>query len=306
MCINENIWKKKGDVLGYFRGRSGECCEEVRRAFSESQYKDRASESNKKIEKIRDSVMAAVKQSADSEDWDSDTLLRSLLTVMYASDVVMLEARNSFWQYDYMSFSRRIGELWEPFCKTCFYYSAKPVSLFVPPLFSDVKQQMTSEIERYIDKLSISEANKAELKEYYRKVWSMVASGEVQLELDLHFAQEGKRYNVDFKSGFGSNEKGNTNRLLLVATIFKNISPDYENILLVRANEDSNNQYFQRLKKSGIWSASCGKEAYDKMKEFTGFDLRGWIDTNIDWENDMLNCTVDCLKGNGLMKYLEW
>ncbi|GHV89380.1 hypothetical protein AGMMS50267_17400 [Spirochaetia bacterium] len=117
--------------------------------------------------------------------------------VTYASYVAMIDFRNSIWAYDYMAFSRRIGELWEPFCKLCFEYSIKELELFIPPLFSDVKKLMTNEIETYIDKLTIKETEKAELRKYYEKVWNMVTSGEIQLELDLHFKQEGKYYNID-------------------------------------------------------------------------------------------------------------
>jgi hypothetical protein len=42
--------------------------------------------------------------------------------VTYTNYVVMIEARNDTWPYDYMTFSRRIGELWEPFAKLCFRY----------------------------------------------------------------------------------------------------------------------------------------------------------------------------------------
>jgi hypothetical protein len=68
----------------------------------------------------------------------------------------MLETRNDVWNYEYMTFSRRIGELWEPFCKLCFSYPINNVALFIPPLFSDVKRKLSDEIEVYIDKLKIS------------------------------------------------------------------------------------------------------------------------------------------------------
>lgn len=35
----------------------------------------------------------------------------------------------------------------------------------------------------------------------------MVTSGEIQMNLDLHFKIGIEKYVVDFKSGFGSNEK---------------------------------------------------------------------------------------------------
>ena len=143
--------------------------------------------------------------------------------VTHASNIVMIESRNDVWPYEYMSFSRRIGELWEPFCKLCFDYPNRALTLFIPPLFSEVKQKLTDEIEDYVDALTIMEEQKRELKRYYNKVWSFVTSGEIKLELDLHFEQDGEKFVVDFKSGFGSNEKGNTNRLLLVATIYKSL-----------------------------------------------------------------------------------
>lgn len=69
-------------------------------------------------------------------------------------------------------------------------------------------------------------------------------------------------------------EKGNTNRLLLVATIFKNIDSNYENLLLVRSREDENNQYFKRLKNSKIWSCTCYNDTYSKINDFTGFNIK--------------------------------
>ena len=161
--------------------------------------------------------------------------------VTYCNIVVMIESRNAVRPYEYMDFSRRVGELWEPFCKLCFYYPINYINLFVPPLFADVKKKLTDEITTYIDKLAISDGQKNELKKYYDKVWSLVTSGEIQLELDLHFEHAGAQYVVDFKSGFGSNEKGNTNRLLLVATIYSNLEENYNCLLFVRAEE--NNSY---------------------------------------------------------------
>jgi hypothetical protein len=205
-----------------------------------------------------------------------------------------------------MSFSRRIGELWEPFCKICFEYSINKLELFVPPLFSDVKKIMTNEILDYINALTITNTEKEELKKYYEKVWGMVTSGEIKLELDLHFIQNGQFYNIDFKSGFGSNEKGNTNRLLLVATIYKNLEKDYHCYLFVRSKEEENNQYFRQLRDSSVWTAYCGDKTYSEIKKFTGFDLKEWIVENINWENDLRNETIKQLERNDLLKYLVW
>ncbi len=198
----------------------------------------------------------------------------------------------------------RVGELWDPFCKLCFYYPLNDVILFIPPLFSEVKKKLTDEIVEYINKLNISLKEKEELKKYYEKVWSLVTSGEIQLELDLHFVSQGQKYVVDFKSGFGSNEKGNTNRLLLVATIYKNLSDSYKCLLFVRAEE--NNSYFNTLKNSGIWEAYCGNEAYYKIREFSGYDLKSWIDMNMNWASDFKPETIAHFHEQNLLQYLLW
>jgi hypothetical protein len=109
---------------------------------------------------------------------------------------------------------------------------------------------------------------------------------------------------VDFKSGFGSNEKGNTNRLLLVASIYKSLSENYKCLLFVRAEE--NNSYFNILKNSGIWEAYCGNEAYQKIKEYSGYDLKNWIDNNINWSTDFKPETIAHFEEQTLLQYLVW
>ena len=208
---------------------------------------------NKALSESRDNLLAIVEAKATAEHWLKVDLLESALMIYYTNDVVMLETRNSIWEYEYMAFSRRIGELWEPFCKLCFRYSLTSISFFLPPLFSEVKQHLSEEITTYVGKLAISKEKKTQLLKYYDKVWALVTSGEIKLECDLHFIQDGVKYIVDFKSGFGSNEKGNTNRLLLVGTIYHNIDDeDYQCLLFVRSAE--NNHYLTTLSSSGVWA----------------------------------------------------
>lgn len=304
--ITPDLAQNKDALLEYFRSRGEESMEQVTREFAVSEHQARASSLNKAVTETRDTLISSIIQHSRSERWATEATLRCVLLTTYASYVSMIDVRNSVWEYEYMAFSRRIGELWEPFCKLCFEYSTKELNFFVPPLFSEVKAMMINEIEQYIDRLTISPEQKNELKKYYGKVWALVTSGEIKLELDLHFSQNGQRYNVDFKSGFGSNEKGNTNRLLLVATIYANLEQGYQCLLLVRSPEDQNNHYFQTLKNSGIWSAYCGDETYEQIRKFTGFDLKSWIAQNVDWQNDLAKTTVSHLKKNDLLKYLVW
>lgn len=271
--INKTLASRKSELIEYFRNRGIESLKIVKEKYSEKQRKKRASAINKEIIQTKELLLKNILQVAKNEKWDNRQLLNVILMTTYASYIAMLEFRNSVWEYEYMAFSRRIGELWEPFCRICFEYPLTTVNLFVPPLFSEVRNNMGREIEQYIDNLPLNSDQKTDLKQYYNKVWALVTSGEIKLELDCHFQDNSCKYNIDFKSGFSSNEKGNTNRLLLVATIYKNLEQNYKCLLLVRSEEDQNNHYFQTLKKSGIWEAFCGKETYQQIQKHTGFDI---------------------------------
>jgi hypothetical protein len=304
MFIDKTIKNKKTDLLNYFRSRAEEFVNEIKLTYGNTQFKEQAAAINKLLIDTKDNLIATLLQKATIEKWSNQEKLECILMITYTNYIVMLETRNDIWPYEYMTFSRRIGELWEPFCKLCFTYPIREVSLFIPPLFSTVKQKLSTEIELYISKLKISSKEKMQLKKYYNKVWRLVTSGEIKLELDLHFISNNQKYVVDFKSGFGSNEKGNTNRLLLVASIYHNLEEDYKCVIFIRAAE--NNHYFQTLKNSGTWDAYSGNEAYDKMKEYSGFDIKNWIKSNIDWKKDFKPEMIRYLKKNNLTQYLIW
>lgn len=304
MNIDKTLKVNKIELITYFTDRASEYLTVIKQKYAENQSDKRARAINGCLNETKTKLITTVLQQAEKEMWTHHEKLECLLMITYCNIVVMIESRNSVRPYEYMDFSRRVGELWDPFCKLCFYYPVNDVSLFVPPLFSDVKKILTNEIVDYINDLNITPKEKEELTKYYNKVWSLVMSGEIQLELDLHFISHEQKYVVDFKSGFGSNEKGNTNRLLLVASIYKNLSESYKCLLLVRAEE--NNSYFNSLKNSGIWEAYCGNEAYQKIKEYSGYDLKNWIDANVDWANDFKAETIAHFEEQKLLQYLLW
>lgn len=308
MNVDRSLYNRKSEVLAYLRDRAEESYGEVQRSFGNNEYRKRAGAINKKIISTRENIRSIILQRAMSQKWEKEEVLKNILLVTYCSYVIMIEFRNRAWPYEYMTFARRIGELWEPFCKLCFDYPIRSdVELYEAPLFSEVKEQLHKEIRDYIAGLSISDEEKKNLLDYYDKVWSLVTSGEIKLELDLHFKLGEEKFNVDFKSGFQSNEKGNTNRLLLVASIYKNIVGGKNNCkLFVRAAEDDNNHYLKTLKKSGIWDVYCGPETYEQIKKHSGFDLASWINNNIDWSTDFDPDTTQYLKENELGKYLTW
>lgn len=305
MDINKDLKNNKAGLLAYFRSRASEILSELALQYAPTDFKKKASALNKAIIQSKENLLAIVHECARAEQWSNRELLECVLMITYTNDVVMLESRNSIWEYEYMAFSRRVGELWEPFCKLCFVYPLTNIRLFIPPLFEEVKQNLTTEISNYIDGLRIKTTEKTQLKKYYDKVWGLVTSGEIQLECDLHFTDGISKYVVDFKSGFGSNEKGNTNRLLLVGSIYQNIETEnYDCLIFVRSTE--NNHYLTTLQNSGVWEISCGAATYERIGHFTGYNIHDWIDRNIDWMNDFTPQMRESIFRNGLENYLIW
>ncbi len=308
LTIDSDFGSRKDALLTYLRSRTKELLGDVTRQHGTTQYKRRASAINKALGQERNAVESVINQRSAKEGWSNADRLRAKLLLMHCTNAVMLESRNSVWPYDYMAFSRRIGELWEPFVTTCFTIPvADNVSLFVPPLFDDIRDRLTQEVREFIAQLAISDEDTTTLLRYYDQVWQLVTSGEIKLELDLHFTHGNVRHVVDCKSGFGSNEKGNTNRLLLVASIYRNIEPqEYRCMLFVRSAEDENNNYLQTLKNSGLWEVYCGAETYPKMLELSGFDLGQWITDNVRWADDLAPEFYEYLTEKDLAKYLTW
>ena len=304
MDIHKNLASSKAELLSYFRDRAVEFAVEADSRFGDVQFKKKARNLNSQFKSSLLTLRNAIQQSANAAQWTSEERLEVELMVAYTSSVAMIEARHAIWPYEYMAFSRRMGELWEPYGKLPFEYPVRDLEMFIPPLFSTVKRNLTQEIVDFIDQLEIAHFDKAQLINYYQKVWGFVSSGEVKLELDLHFKQDGIRYVVDYKSGFGSNEKGNVNRLLLVASIYQAMEANYQPLLFVRSPE--NNNYLKVLAESGIWKVFSGKDTYEAIRQYSGYDLRGWIDENIEWEEDLNPSFFSFLRKQDLVKYLNW
>ena len=224
--LNPAQTQNKNLLAKYFRERGYEKLGELKSEIGTQDYKELSSGLNKAIAESLNLFREAVVSKSKKETWRDEDLLKSILCSTYCAQVAMLDLRNEIWPYEYMAFSRRIGELWEQFVHIPFAYSVANSSPFIPPLFEDIRKKLRKEIADYIKELPISVDQKKELIDYYEKVWLLVDSGEISLQLDLHTEINGKRLNIDFKSGFGSNEKGNTNRLLMVATIYKNLEDE--------------------------------------------------------------------------------
>ena len=183
MDITKDTANNKQQLLKYFRDRSSEFIAEVNGEFGNTEYKKKAKSLNTLLVKARTTIIEIVEQKGKKDSWNNKEILECVLMVTYCNYVVMLEVRHSIWPYEYMAFSRRIGELWEPFWKLAFEYPINDLELFVPPLFADVKKQLAEEIEDYINGLTLNKEEKDQLIKYYNKVWSLVMSGEIYYEL---------------------------------------------------------------------------------------------------------------------------
>jgi len=295
--------KTKGEWIAVFRNEADGI---LAVASRQADKKKAANVVNNTIKQFYSDIIQEVKITSRKEKWNNEALLEEILLITYASYIVMLEYRNKVWPYEYMAFARRIGELWEPFCKLAFEYPVKKLKLIEPPDFDEVQAGIKKKTLDYIDALGISNDERRMLSYYYSIPWGLVDSGGTKLGLDLHFEQDGIHYNCDFKSGFSSNEKGNTNRLLLVGSIYQSLGKNEKTLLFVRQEEEQNNHYLKTLKNSPYWSCYCANACYSKMAEFTGFNLRTWLDNNVDWKNDISAEFKKHLVDNDLIGYLTW
>lgn len=79
---------------------------------------------------------------ASKEDRPYESLL-----VHYCYILSMLETRQRVWAYDYMAFSRRIGEIWELFCANCWENPLATTSIIQPPKISELHGKVGMEIK---------------------------------------------------------------------------------------------------------------------------------------------------------------
>jgi hypothetical protein len=248
-------------------------------------------------------LLADLTATAAKEKWTPERLLDCQLRLFYCSLVVNLESRNQVVAYHYMDFSRRIGEVWEDFCMICWAAPANTeLKRLKPPSFATVRTKLLDEFSALV--AGGRATNSKAILEQYQQVIDLL--GNINLTEDEYCVVGKKRFVIDFKSGFGSNEKGNTERLLTVAKIYDLLPEAHECVLVVRAAEDEGNNYLQVLKASGLWKVCCGPAAYEFIKTLTGFDLAVWIGKNVAFHEDMEIEAYQHLKQQGLTKYVVW
>ena len=142
-------------------------------AFKQVDKKKRANIINNTIKQFSIDIIEKVKRIAQNEKWNNEELLNEILLITYVSYIVMLEYRNKVWSYEYMAFARRIGELWEPFCKLPFEYPVKKLTLIKSPDFKEVQAGIKKKTLEYISSLDITNDERRILTYYYGIPWGL-------------------------------------------------------------------------------------------------------------------------------------
>lgn len=226
---------------------------------------------------------------------------QAYLVLSYCTCAVSLEYRHRVWPYEYMALSRRVGELWERFCSTAWDYpSREQVTRIPPPSFAEVSQRLRSEITNR----AIGPDSRKDIETKLDVLFDLI--GNINMKEDETFTVKGVPYVIDFKSGFGSNEKGNTFRLMTVGRAYKLWNTKTKLLLLVRQGQ--NNNYLNVIRRSGLWDVRCGSEAYATIDELTGSDLEEIRRSVIDFRSDLSKtCWSDlCAHLSNLTNYLQW
>lgn len=183
------------------------------------------------------------------------------IIINYIGIVLNIQERHRVRPFEYMDFSRRIGELWQKFCMLSWDLTSNPsIKKYDAPKFDKIKCQIINDFENKIS---------AENFIYLKNILNIIPK--VNLKEDLMFKMNDHLNIIDFKSGFGSNEKGNMQRLLTLANVYKLIEPQSTCYLLVR--QVKNNNYLNHLEKSTLWKVIKGNQVYSFIKESTDIDI---------------------------------
>ncbi len=60
------------------------------------------------------------------------------------------------------------------------------------------------------------------------------------------------------------------------------------------------------MKNSGIWNAFSGEDTYIELHRYSGYDIKNWVNENINWIEDLNHEFVVFLQKQNLLQYLTW
>jgi hypothetical protein len=277
----------KTEILSQFSKIMVPSVEKIMKASSDA--RERAKLVNNQINETREDIGKSLGKG-------EMTLQDEMIILEYCTAVSYLEYRNRVWQYEYMALSRRMGELWERFCKVAWDHPVrKDVQRVASPMFEEVLKRIHGRLESAIPKTHLED---------FKNLIGLIDP--INMAEDEVFTLGGKLHVIDFKSGFGSNEKGNTLRLLAVGRAYKLYDPEVVLLFLVRQKE--NNNYLNRIRSSKLWEVHNGPDAYKVIDKLTGSSIHDFRSNVIDFKKDLSKefwKTMDPVKDE-VAKYFDW
>lgn len=318
----------KQEILDFMRRSAKPSLNEIKSKEIRNQEKTR--EMNLILDALKNSLFKEIDiRYHNSVDYPDKTA--GAFLVYYCWIIVSLECRNTIWNYESMDLSRRSGELWEGLLKQCWSYPVfNTVKRFPAPDFMEAAQKIQSAFSSKLQKEQIESNVVKEISAEYSIMWSILGDS-INLNSDELFetiyTEKGnlevsdKKYIIDFKGSYGSNEKGNKERLLTVARIYnllnnhKLTDKEFNCILAVRTVEAGGHNYLRQLENSKLWSVLRGHEVYEMVFKFTGFDILSFVkEKELDIINDLSKETADYMKSKITSKqnrtfadhYLTW
>jgi len=264
----------KNDILATYKERLAGAVTAIAAGTEGHQVK--AKEVNARVNRVHEELRAGIAESRAT----AHNIQQQLLVLQYCTSVASLEYRHQVWPYEYMALSRRVGELWERFCSAAWDSPSKPaVARMEPPNFAEVEKSIRDRLaHRELD----AEARK-DIDAAFDVLFELV--GEISMKEDEVFTVSGIPHVIDFKSGFGSNEKGNTLRLLTVGRTYRLWNPSTQLFFLVR--QEANNNYLNVIRRSGLWDVRCGTAAYQTIDDLTGANITSIRDDIVNFERDL-------------------
>ncbi|MDB9870145.1 hypothetical protein OAD33_03655 [Alphaproteobacteria bacterium] len=226
--------------------------------------------------------------------------LEDFLMNYYCYVISMIESRQTIIEYNDIEFSRRIGEVWEGLCQLIITNPNSTLKKVNPLDTSNFYNEIKKKIIEFSSQEKINESNT-----FHNFLVELL--GDINLKLDFNGCDNsGKLIGIDFKSGFGSNEKGNTQRILQVGKIYKFLTENIELSIIVRQND--NNNYYDKIKNSGVWNAIKGNSSYDYLSDISGCNainfLKNEFNFTLDFKKDIYDSIGNSVESRD--KYLTW
>lgn len=264
----------KDDFLAVYRKKAASAVKAI--AAGDNAHQAKAKEVNALVNQIHEELKAGIAASrATTQD-----IQQQLLVLQYCTSVASLEYRHQVWPYEYMALSRRVGELWERFCCAAWDFPSRPaVTRMEPPNFAEVEKSIRDRLTHH----KIDDEARKDIDAAFDVLFELV--GEISMKEDEVFTVAGVPHVIDFKSGFGSNEKGNTLRLLTVGRTYKLWNPSTQLFFLVR--QEANNNYLNVIRRSGLWDVRCGAAAYQTIDDLTGANITSIRNNIVNFERDL-------------------